>query len=422
MSASAAPALSTYLESDFIPAVLTDVKAGTVNEYRKAVRRFVGWTGCDIRLHDIDEFLVERFLRGLLKEGVGYKSARAWSVYVRRVVRHGSPGKCLKASGHRPHESKPTVINGMTEEALRAPTRSLMRFFEDQYIPRRMLGCKSGSVDQIRWTISRYAKFLGRCPLLDDLSNDRVTSFMAWILNVRHLSLSSANGSRKNLLSLWNYARKRGLIREEPNDCEKLKEPKNLPTAWTLEEIGRIIAAARQQTSPKTGMVYPAYVFFPALLLAAYDTGLRLSALLGIRRDDWRSDRNELTAMAEFAKTAVAQTFIVSEQTAEAIHRMLQEPHCTPDKWPEFLFHWPIRKDAIHEHFRTILKRAGLYSKGMDTWHRMRKSSATHLTAVIGIEAASRQLGHSSVEMTKRYVDPRLTGHHNAAQSLPRPK
>ena len=196
-----------------------------------------------------------------------------------------------------------------------------------------------------------------------------------------------------------------------------------MPNAWTVEEIGRIIREARQQTSPKTGMVYPAPVYFPALILAAYDTGLRLSSLLGVRRADWRSDRRELTAMAEFSKVSVGQTFIVSQQTSEAIHQMLAANHLEMDQGelPEFLFHWPIRKDAIHEHFRAILKRAGLYEKGEDTWHKMRRTCATHLTAAVGIEAASRQLGHSSVQMTKRYVDPRQTGHHNAADHLPRP-
>ena len=127
--------------------------------------------------------------------------------------------------------------------------------------------------------------------------------------------------------------------------------------------------------------------------------------------------------MAEFSKVSVGQTFIVSGQTSEAIHKMLAEPHLEMEEQelPEFLFHWPIRKDAIHEHFRAILKRAGVYEKGEDTWHKMRRTCATHLTAAVGIEAASRQLGHSSVQMTKRYVDPRLTGHHNAADNLPRP-
>lgn len=419
-----APALMTYFEEVFVLTVLSKVKPGTVNEYRKALRRFITFCGCNVRLYDVDEFLVERWLRKMIVEGLSFKTAKAWATYVRSVVRHGSPGKCLKAEGKRPHERVATTIAGLSPEELRKPERGLLRFLEETYVPRRMLGCKQGSADQLRWTISKFAKYLGRPPILDDLTNERVSGFMAWILNVRGGSMSTTNNSRRNLVSLWNYARKRGLVTAKPDDCESIREHRKLPKAWTVEEVGRIIRAARQQTSPKVGMTYPAYVFFPALILVGYDTGLRVNSLLSIRRADWRSERREITAEAEFAKTAVAQTFIVSQQTAEAIQAMLAETHLemSNDVLPEFLFHWPIRKDAIHEHFRSILTRAGLYEKGEDTWHRLRKSCATHLTAAIGIEAASRQLGHSSVEMTRRYVDPRLTGNHNAADHLPRPK
>lgn len=415
--------LSLYLEETFIPEVLQDRKPGTCDEYRKACRRFVCWTGLDIQLNDIDEFLIERWRRAMIVEGLAFRTACQWATFVRRVVRHGSPGHCLKGLGRRPHEQQAVTIAGMSEEEMLAPQRSLLKFATETYVPRRMVGCKPLSVNHLRWSINRFAKFLGRAPILDDCCNSTMNSFMAWMLNVRNHRPATVNGTRKNIVSLWSYARKRGLIREEPNDCDKVRMPRDLPNAWTVEEIGRIIRAAREQVVPKKGMVYPAFVFFPALLLTAYDTGLRVSSLMRIRRADWRSDRRELTAMAEFSKVSVGQTFVVSEQTSEAIHRMLTEPHLEmkPEELPSFLFHWPIRKDAIHEHFRAILKRAGLYEKGEDTWHKMRRSCATHLTAAVGIEAASRQLGHSSVQMTKRYVDPRLTGHHNAADNLPRP-
>ena len=419
----AAPSLSSYFADIFAPEVLADSKPGTFLEYRKAVRRFVIWTGLEIRLHDVDAFLIERWQRSMILEGLSYKTAKAWSIYVRRIVRHGVPGHCLKREGMRPHEDKPTTIRGLSEDDLRTPQRSLLKFAEDVYVPRRMMGCKTVSVNHIRWSLNRFAKYLGRAPLLDDCSNATMTTFMNWMLSVRKHRPATVNGTRKNIVALWNYANKRGMLKEQPNDCEKVKEPRDLPSAWTVEELSRIISSAKQQTTPQR-LTYPPYVMFPAMILVAYDTGLRLSSLQGIRRADWRSDRREITARADVSKTSVAQTFVVSEQTAEAIHRMLTETHLelAPDELPEFLFPWNLRKEAIHEHFRSILKRAGVYCKGEDTFHKLRRTCATHLTAAVGIEAASRQLGHSSVQMTRRYVDVRLTGQHNAAEHLPRPE
>jgi integrase len=169
-------------------------------------------------------------------------------------------------------------------------------------------------------------------------------------------------------------------------------------------------------------MLYPPGLFFQAIILVAYDTGLRLRALLGIRRCDWKPERREITADATVMKHKVSQTFQVSEQTQQVLTLMLNNPK-SADEQPTLLFPWPVRHDGIHEAYRKILMRAGLYTKEQrGSFHKLRRTSATHLTNVIGIEAACRQLGHSSVEMTKRYVDPRLTNEHKAADHLPRPE
>ena len=410
-----------YLENVFLPAVQQSVQPGTSNAYRKAVRRFVAWCGTDVAPDDVTEFLVERWLRSMLIDGVGWKTARGYSVCVRRVVRSASPARCQKKAGRRPHEAAATVLPGLTESELRSPSRSLLKFFQDVYVPRRMIGCRPGSIDQIRWSIGRFAKFLGRPPLIDDLSNETVSRYMSWCLNVRGLSLATVNSSRQQLVSLWNYAAKRQLIRERPNDVDKLKERRSLPKAWSLDEFARLLAAAHAYRSEMRNMIYQPARFFVALFLCGYDSGLRLGSLLGIRRQDWNSSRREITVDAAHQKHRVAQSFVVSKETADAIHAMLADCQATAEELPEFLFHWPARRDQLFYHVRRILKNAGLYCAGEDTFHRIRKTSATHLAAAIGLEAACRQLGHSDVSMTKRYVDPRHTSQFNAAEHLPRP-
>jgi len=189
-----------------------------------------------------------------------------------------------------------------------------------------------------------------------------------------------------------------------------------------MDALAKIIYSAKRQETPKTGMLYPPGLFFQAMILVAYDTGLRLRALLGVTRDGWKPERREITAEASVMKHKVSQTFQVSDETRDALQLMLSKAKSN-DERPELLFPWPVRKDGIHEAYRGILKRAGLYSKEKNgSFHKLRRTSATHLTAALGIESACRQLGHSSVEMTKRYVDPRLTNEHKAADHLPRPK
>ncbi len=393
----------------------------TKDKYRKAVRKMVSWSGCDIQMHNLTEGILERFCRNIIVDGMSTKTAKAYRVYLRRIVRHRYPDRCLKECGRRPHENNPVVIAGLAEKE-HDIEGSLWRFWRDVYVPKRMIGASSGAIDQIRFGIVRFSKYLGRPAMLTDLTDDTVTGYMAWIISHAGLSVSSANSNRAQLLCLWRYAYKRKLLPTLPTDCDKLKELRKLPTAWTMEELGKILASARQQQTPKTGMLYPPGLFFQAIILVAYDTGLRLRALLGIKRCDWKPERREITADATVMKHKVSQTFQVSEQTVQVLTLMLNNPK-SADETPTLLFPWPVRGDGIHEAYRKILMRAGLYTKEHGgSFHKLRRTSATHLTNVIGIEAACRQLGHSSVEMTKRYVDPRLTNEHKAADHLPRPE
>lgn len=409
-----------FFETEFLPEVLGNAEKNTQDAYSKAVRRFVQWTACDIQMHCVTEGILERFQRAVIIEGMTPKNARAICVYVRRIVRHKYKDRCLKANGRRPHETHPVVLAALAVDQMNE-AGSLYSFFRDQYVPKRMIGAKQYSVECIRYSIVRFSKYLGRNPMLADLNEDSVTGFLNWILNVANLSVASANNSRGHLVSLWRYAHRRKLIDTLP-DIEKIKQNRPLPTAWTLEELGRIIDESRKPPKRRrtTGLLYPPGLFFPALILTAYDTGLRLRALRGIARSGWKPERLEITSEADMMKHKISQSFRVSEQTRDALQTMLasaKSEHETP-----LLFPWPHSEEALHGAYRRILERCGLYTGGNDSFHKLRRTSATHLTAAVGIEAASRHLGHSSTDMTKRYVDPRQTGDHNAGSLLPRPK
>lgn len=410
--------LALFFETEFLPEVLGKAEKNTQDAYKKAVRRFVQWSACNIQMHCVTEGILDRFQRAVIIEGMTPKNARAICVYVRRIVRYKYKDRCLKENGRRPHETHPVVLAGLAAEEMDVEG-SLYRFWRDQYVPRRMIGAKQHSVDQLRYTIVRFGKCLGRNPMLTDLNEETVTGFLSWILHVANLSVPSANNSRGHLVSLWRYANKRKLIDTLP-DIDKLKEYRALPSAWTMEELGRIIASARKQTTPKTGMLYPPGMFFPALILTAYDTGLRIRALRGIQRSGWKPERLEITAEAEVMKHKVSQTFQVSQETRDALQNMLASARSEHDS--PLLFSWPHSEEALHAAYKKIVQRCGLYTSGKDSFHKLRRTSATHLTAAVGIEAASRHLGHSGIEMTKRYVDPRLTNEHKAADNLPRPK
>ena len=86
------------------------------------------------------------------------------------------------------------------------------------------------------------------------------------------------------------------------------------------------------------------------------------------------------------------------------------------------LFAWPWRQDAIFRRLAAILKRAGLPNGPRDLFHKFRRTTASHIAAAAGIDAATRQLGQSGSAVTKRYIDPTIArAHVDGAAYLPRP-
>jgi hypothetical protein len=150
-------------------------------------------------------------------------------------------------------------------------------------------------------------------------------------------------------------------------------------------------------------------------LLVAYDTGLRRSALLACRFDELDFDTRTLRVPAERMKNDCEQLYELSSQTIEAILATL------PPRRSK-LFPWPFRYErCLYDRYRRILRRAGLPHTSKDMFHKLRRTTASHLAAIAGEHIAIQQLGHRDTSCIGRYVDPRFTASHAHARHLPRP-
>jgi len=79
-------------------------------------------------------------------------------------------------------------------------------------------------------------------------------------------------------------------------------------------------------------------------------------------------------------------------------------------------------RSNIWREFKKILQAANLPCGRRDLFHRLRRTSATHLAAVAGIEAAEQHLDHRTPGLARStYIDPRFMPQIKAADVLPRP-
>lgn len=276
----------------------------------------------------------------------------------------------------------------------------LLSLLVDHYAPSR-LNLKPSSAQQIAFSVKAFERFHGRTIYAQELDEGLLLQFIAH--RKQTASAHSARRNMANLVSLWRYAHRRGFCaRNVPGDLERVRIPQTLPTAWDLTELGQIFGAVKRLKGRLRGFKGRKSIWWAALLPTLYETGARVTAILGLRREDVDTDAGTIVLRAETAKTGVAQLAHVCEETSDAIAEVLRR-HDEPTVFP-----WHYHKRQLWTEFKTILRIAGVDAGRGVAFHRLRKTHATQVCRVAGWELARTQLGHSSEGMTRRYVDPRL--------------
>jgi integrase len=285
-----------------------------------------------------------------------------------------------------------------------------------------------------------------------DLSAAFVEDFMAWRANQKRVnSPETVNRSRNHLLSVWNDAASRRMCyAPPPRGVKKYKVAKHLPEAWSDEEMGAILGAARDcrwnWEKPKHGAAaaerwspppVPASLWLSTIILTLYWTGARKTALL-------TTPVGNLDLRLRLARSGELQgsVFIpaaVQKQNADQ-RKGISEEVC--QMWAELDVHgrglkrlgddWPYdrhpnsRWKTLNRWYARLLVIAGVVQPGESTrkqlWHKLRRTYATYVFAEHGIGEAQRQLGHSSPQVTERYIDTRFTKEVDVTKSLPKPK
>jgi len=126
--------------------------------------------------------------------------------------------------------------------------------------------------------------------------------------------------------------------------------------------------------------------------------------------------QNVLRVPAELQKQNADQVFDLPDGCVTSVLTILNFHECRQ------LFPWPYdqnREDwpALVARFRKILRAAGLPSGRKDLFHKIRRTTASHLAKAGG--DATAMLGHSSEAVTLGYLDPTITGTARFSKMLP---
>jgi integrase len=185
--------------------------------------------------------------------------------------------------------------------------------------------------------------------------------------------------------------------------------PKPVPKAYTVEELSALVAAAKR----RRGMIgpVPACWYWMTKLMAMYQTGERLGAVLELRWREVDLERHTLTFLAATRKGRRAtKTLPITPRLCQ-----LMSHEVGPDDarvWP-----WLDVRDrlSLYNSLRILCRSAGVEYKSP---HSIRKSTASYLRR--GGVSAKDQLGHSDDRMAElHYYDEEIVGRANHLDVLP---
>jgi integrase/recombinase XerD len=173
----------------------------------------------------------------------------------------------------------------------------------------------------------------------------------------------------------------------------RIKVPEALPRAMDPEDVQQLLAVIEKPRDR-------------AMILVLLRTGMRIGELLATRMSEVNL-REKQILIREAQKTRVGRVAYLSEDAGTALVVWLNQRDLTKER----LFYGQGRSrlsyTAIRTRFARYLEAVGLAHKGYSL-HCLRHTCATELlNAGMRLECLQQLLGHSSIEMTRRYA--RLT-------------
>jgi integrase len=394
--------IGDFYQSDFRPTAAERITERSLRLYDQAINRLEKFVGHAPQLGEITSDLLARFASHAVtqrkrRKFTARRHARDLARSIRIIV-NAWHGDALPA--------------GPREEAVPPPEPGTVAHHCEVYIREEMFNCDQHSIDTKRLTFRTLYQFAGRHVRLEDQTDALAADFFNWLLKLGKPA-TTVNRYRREWFCVWRHAHDRELVDRLPR-VKRLKETLSTPDSWSVREMQRILAAARNFRESEFYGPVPCNLFWSAILHVAFVTGLRRRSLLAVRHADLDLQAGTLYVPGDNMKNRRAQTFRLSAECASACGRIWHPPRP--------LFFPAPGGNRLYLHFDQVLAAAEIppsRRKGLSQFHKIRRTTASMVAQRAGVAAASALLSHSSEYVTARYLNPEFLPHHDATKFLP---
>ncbi|MFH1218283.1 MAG: site-specific tyrosine recombinase/integron integrase [Candidatus Peregrinibacteria bacterium] len=249
--------------------------------------------------------------------------------------------------------------------------------------------------------LSRFQEFLKNDISPKDLTLDLIQSYRLHLNRIKDLSIKTQSYHLIALRSFLKYLTKNDIETLAPEKIELAKIPARTVEVLSQEELKRIFNSVdhTQKSGPRD----------LSILETLYSTGLRVSELANLNRDQVDLNRREFMVRGKGSKPRIV---FLSTKAADIIKNYLKLRH---DNHSPLFINQRIQKDELDSEARRLSTvsienivrkyalKAGIIKKV--TPHTLRHSYATTLLQNgADIRSVQEMLGHSSITTTQIYT------------------
>lgn len=259
----------------------------------------------------------------------------------------------------------------------------LQRFLERK----AMSGKSEKTVERYRYILTKVLGYINK-PIAEITEGD-LNDFLQKYRTIRQVSNSTLEGFRLCMSSFFTWQHERGYIPRNPSrGVDPIKVPKKMKKAYSDEDMERI----RRECTQLRDM---------AIVEFLYTTGVRVSELCSLNRDDIRITSREIIVYGKGAKERAVYMTPVS-----CMYLKAYLDKRTDDNPALFVSTRKPHDRLLPGGVRAMLRKIGM-SAGVDHVHphRFRTTLATNLIKKgMPVEEVKTILGHEKIDTTLLYA------------------
>jgi integrase/recombinase XerD len=232
-----------------------------------------------------------------------------------------------------------------------------------------------------------------------DISKHHIARYLLY-LKQNGRAIATVSRSTVSIRAFFHYLIRSGIVLSDPTmDMETPKQEKKLPNVLTVAEVELLLEAPSTETA--------AGLRDRAMLEALYATGIRVSELISLNRDDLHLDMGFLRCIGTNAKERIIPLGRMAKEALTAFLEQGRTRFLKPDSAEEALFLNHLGTRMTRQGFWKIIKKyareSGIPSE--ITPHTLRHSFAAHLLENgADLRSVQEMLGHADISTTQIYT------------------